>query len=419
MKKYQTLEEASQAARRLEIKTVKEYQRRYKEDPRLPFAPHLIYPQEWTNWRDFAGPVFYESFIEVTIAAQKLKCKSVIEYQTRYIEDPKLPCTPHRIYPQEWTNWNDFLGKGRERRKCFYSTLKEASQAVKKLNIKSSYEYKQRYKEDKKLPCNPYANYKSEWTNWFDFLGTSKPKSKKYQTLEEASKAATALGIRTCEYNYRYSEDPMLPVAPQVTYKDKGWISWSVYLNTHLLPRLDGTRMYETIEEASKATIALGIKTCTEYKQNYKKDPRLWRNPELKYLDWDCWPTFLNNGRKANTTKSKAYATYSEASAAATAMGITSRAEYRARYKDDPKLVYLPESLYSNEWKGFHTFLSIKRKIYPTIEQAGKAARDLGISSREEYSFRYKEDRSLPSIPSAFYKPKWKGWDKFLGKKCK
>lgn len=46
---YPTWEEASKAARALGIKSAVEYAMRYKEDPRLPSAPGLKYPQDWVK----------------------------------------------------------------------------------------------------------------------------------------------------------------------------------------------------------------------------------------------------------------------------------------------------------------------------------------------------------------------------------
>ncbi|SFP97057.1 integrase repeat-containing protein, partial [Enterovibrio norvegicus] len=47
--KYSDIKSASEAARRLKIASRKEYQARYKEDPRLPSYPDRTYKKEWTG----------------------------------------------------------------------------------------------------------------------------------------------------------------------------------------------------------------------------------------------------------------------------------------------------------------------------------------------------------------------------------
>jgi len=52
--KYKTIQEASQATQRLSIFTSREYENRYKEDPKLPSHPRRVY-SEWKGWSDFLG----------------------------------------------------------------------------------------------------------------------------------------------------------------------------------------------------------------------------------------------------------------------------------------------------------------------------------------------------------------------------
>jgi len=53
---YSTYEEASQAAQKLGIKLKTEYERRYKEDSRLPSTPNRTYKDSgWINWLVFLG----------------------------------------------------------------------------------------------------------------------------------------------------------------------------------------------------------------------------------------------------------------------------------------------------------------------------------------------------------------------------
>ncbi|NRB43078.1 MAG: hypothetical protein HRU20_32195, partial [Pseudomonadales bacterium] len=110
---------------------------------------------------------------------------------------------------------------------------------------------------------------------------------KNFYTYGEASKAAMALGITTSRaYKKRYNEDPKLPSTPKSSYKDD-WENWPVFLDGEI-------KEFYTYGEASKAAMALGITTYTEYKKRYKEDPKLPSTPEYSYKDdWENWPVFL------------------------------------------------------------------------------------------------------------------------------
>lgn len=179
---YPTLTEASAAVERLGIKTYKEYvgkdgrKPRYKEDPRLPCSPQDIYT-DWVDWETFFGTKPYETLAEASIAARKLGIKTREEYmqngsKPRYKEDPRLLSNPNTFYA-DWVDWETYLGTKQ------YATLAEASAAARKLGIKTSAEYngknknKPRYKEDPKLPSSPRTFYE-DWAGWPAFLGPKK-----------------------------------------------------------------------------------------------------------------------------------------------------------------------------------------------------------------------------------------------------
>ncbi|WP_010650518.1 integrase repeat-containing protein, partial [Vibrio campbellii] len=94
--------------------------------------------------------------------------------------------------------------------KKFYKTINHASEAAIGLGIQSQLEYKQRYKEDERLPSNPNQIYAADWVDWFSFL--DKEKRSWYSTYAEASEAAIGLDIQSQpEYKLRYKEDERLP----------------------------------------------------------------------------------------------------------------------------------------------------------------------------------------------------------------
>jgi superfamily II DNA or RNA helicase len=117
---YSTYEEAQLAVQRLGIRTLNEYIKRYKEDPLLPSNLSSIYKKKgWIDSYNFFGTkrkhskkIFYPTYEEAQEAVQKLEIRTMSDYQFRYKEDPLLPSNPNSIYNNKgWVSWYHFLGK--------------------------------------------------------------------------------------------------------------------------------------------------------------------------------------------------------------------------------------------------------------------------------------------------------------------
>ncbi|AZG34806.1 gamma-mobile-trio integrase GmtZ [Shewanella psychromarinicola] len=417
---YSTIEDASKAAIKRGIKTRKEYLERYKEDPKLPRVPDHTYSDEWESFGGLCGFLdkevisFYRAIEEASEAVIKLGIKTGTEYSERYKEDPKLPSEPSRYYGVEWTNfesWDGFLG----REPIFYNTIEEASKAVIKLRIKSITEYRERYKEDPNLPSNPNKTYSDDWNTlggWYSFFGKEAPDY--YNTVEEASQAAIKLGFQgSDEYKQGYKEDPKLPSNPNNTYSD----DWNSFGGWYSFLGKVGPDFYNTFEEASKAVIKLGFQSSDEYKQGYKEDPRLPSTPQRTYSDhWNIlggWYGYLDKEAP------DLYRTLEEASEAAINLGIMSATEYKKRYKEDPRLTFNPNIIYSDDWDNIGNWVGFLGKepkdFYRTIEEASRATIKLGLVNAHEYRKRYKEDPRLPLKPSELYSDDWKGFGRWRG----
>ncbi|MGZ3814830.1 MAG: VPA1269 family protein, partial [Mucilaginibacter sp.] len=219
--------DAQRAVQKLEIKTITEYQTRYKEDPQLPSSPERTYASDWTRWADYLGkkPPFYNTLAEAKTATQKLEIKTVTEYQTRYKEDPKLPFAPNSTYANDWSSWADYLIP------THIDSLIKAKTVVQVARIRSAKEYATRYKTlNAFLPRHPDRVYREEWVNWYDFLGIP---SKKFYTYKEASDLVKDKGLTT-QFQYdRYrkdSGDSRLYNNPADHYDE--WINWYVFFGT-------------------------------------------------------------------------------------------------------------------------------------------------------------------------------------------
>jgi superfamily II DNA or RNA helicase len=98
---YPTWQKASVAAIALRISSMSEYGRRYKEDERLPSDPSDFY-SDFPDWYVFFGKTAkkpYPTWQEASAAAIALGISSTPKYKLRYKEDERLPSAPHRSYP--------------------------------------------------------------------------------------------------------------------------------------------------------------------------------------------------------------------------------------------------------------------------------------------------------------------------------
>jgi len=243
---------------------------------------------------------FYPTWQEASAASIELGIKSAKEYPDRYREDIRLPAAPHSFY-QDFPGYPEFFGRERIRRNSFYPTWQKASAAAMKKGITSRREYDKQYRADSQLPSRPHKEY-SDFPGWGTFLDTGKEMragNGVYSTSAQASRAAKALGLsKESEYKLGYKKNPKLPSSPERKYKD--FPGWPKFLGTvGIITRKSvfgrrGVPMYATWQQASKAAKKLGISNGKEYRRGaYKKDPKLPSSPFTKYLDFPGWEKFF------------------------------------------------------------------------------------------------------------------------------
>ncbi|MDP3799917.1 MAG: DEAD/DEAH box helicase family protein [bacterium] len=161
---------------------------------------------------------FYATWQEASRAVIRMKISGMIEYKTRYKEDSRLPSSPQQLY-QDFPIFSKFFGREPLHRFEFYPTLQEAGVAASCLGITSGPEYRERYKEDPKLPSNPNHIYE-DFPSWKKFLNVRNW----YSSWSEAQKAIKALGITSREeYNKNYRKDPKLPSNIYFYKEFRGW----------------------------------------------------------------------------------------------------------------------------------------------------------------------------------------------------
>lgn len=410
-KRYASYAEAQAAAQTLGFKSISDYRERYGNHIGLPSNPDKSYAGAgWSSWYDFLGIKkndLYKTYEDAQVAVQILGIKNAQDYRKRFKQDPKLPNQPFYYYKNSgWTDWYKFLSKEKP---TLYTTYTEAQLAAKKLCIESMRDYKARHNLDGKLPANPHKYYlEGGWTDWYDYLGISR--ATVYATYTEAQAAARTLGITGCdEYYARYRRDPLLRRHPEVVYALSGWESWYAFLGNE---RRD---LFPSYNEAQAAVQAMRFANRDDYQRRYFEHPRLPSNPNQSYAGtgWTDWHDFLGK------EKAPFYATYIDAQSAAQVLGITNVVDYRTRYRDDPMLPINPQHFYADAgWVDWYSFLGKeKRDFYPGYAEAEFASQAMGIKTIHEYKKYYRLDAMLPANPSRVYADTgWVNWYTFLGK---
>jgi hypothetical protein len=97
---------------------------------------------------------------------------------------------------------------------------------------------------------------------------------------------------------------------------------------------------------------------------------------------------------------------------AAQKLGIKCQGEYYSRYREDPLLHSGPHRFYT-DFPGYKIFLGVD--YYPNWIDAASVVRVMGLKTKRDYAARYKEDMRLNSAPHQHYLD-FPGWKKFLGK---
>jgi hypothetical protein len=369
LNKYKNYEQTRIATNKLGIMGWHEYYKRYHEDPKLHSQPNRLYLEEYQAKGGalyfFTGkvkPEFYKTYSEAREATNSLGIMSEIEYKLRYKEDAKLPSAPHEVYKDEYLPNGGatffFLGA---QKTALYDKYEDARNATHALGIKSQKEYFARYKEDPKLPSHPWVKFTQEYISDGGadsfFVCTPKP----YKTAEQTYAAIKKLGISSyTEYFRRYKEDPKLPSSPwtrfRVTINNEN-LAFDPFPNApkrknlcNLRRRKSSLSLYETFEQAKLASKKLGILSSYEYRKKYKQDSRLPSVPNMYYKDCPSNPNNENFFRVAAETF---YETYDEARIATQNLGIKSRNQYKRDYKVDPKLP-------SNPWIKYRDVFQVR-----------------------------------------------------------
>ena len=249
----------------------------------------------------------YLSFEEARLLLISKKFKSQsdwISYCKSGKKPNKIPADLYKIYKNDkrWKGLSHFLNL----KNVSYEILsfKEAKSFVRKLNLNTWDDWREYAKSGKPsfLPSNPDKSYKgSGWINMNDFLGNDKASREDFMPFVEARKFVQGLNFKSlAEYKKYIKEEKInLPVAPNLVYKNKGYMGAYDFLGkrppiSNRVKKLN----FLSFEEAKKFVRSKNFQKIEEwisFKNSAKYPDFLPKAPNQKYKNdgWKGLTSFL------------------------------------------------------------------------------------------------------------------------------
>jgi superfamily II DNA or RNA helicase len=447
-REYWPFEKAREYARKLGLKTRKEwleYCRSGKKPPLIPRNPAGPYKEQWKGWGDWLGTGTTASYLreywpfeKAREYARKLGLKTRkewLEYCRSGKKHQSVPVYPDSAYEKEWQSWGEWLGTGttasylRE-----YWPFEKAREYARKLKLRSQKEwaaYAKSGEKPKEIPANPRAVYSREWKNMGEWLGTGTiaPQLIEHWSFNKAREYARKLGLKTrkewLEYCRSSKKHQSVPVYPDSAYKEQ-WKGWGDWLGTDRVATQ--LREYWPFEKARAYAQELKLRSqeeWNEYCNSGKKPPSIPNNPAGPYKkQWKGWGDWLGTGTIAPSQRE--YWPFEKAREYARKLGLKSREEWDAyaKSKERPqKMPRRPDAVYKKQWKSWGDWLGTGT-IAPSLmeflpyEQARAHVHKLGIKSQGEwvkYCNSGKRPPRIPAWPAKTYKDEWIDWYDWLG----
>ena len=228
--------------------------------------------------------------------ARKLKLKSQKEWYDYCKSGNKPDDIPQDVgnkYKNNgWNGFGDFLGNGNvATRTAVYLSFNECRKFVLNLDILSQMKWQEYCASGNKpnnIPATPWVVYKKEWQGMGDFFGTGR--SRNFRPFQEAKKFASSLGLKNRAEWMKYctsgNKPDDIPRSPRDVYKEE-FIGWGYFLGTGNIKSSD--RQYRSYNEAKKFASSLGLKNRTEWDQycvSGNKPDDIPSTPWTVYKEW-------------------------------------------------------------------------------------------------------------------------------------
>lgn len=413
--KWRPFEEAREFVRNLGLKSSTEWQLYCKnklEDKELkpidiPSSPNTVYRfSGWNGIKDWLGTtndLKYLPFEEAREFVRNLGLKNTREWQ-RYcagkmkkmgIKPDNIPRDPEYRYRKDgWINYKDWLKKGLRQ-------FDAAKEFVKTLNLKHRKEWNEYCKgnmlhlpkKPNDIPRDPDLRYRKDWNGWNDWLSSNEMREfgliKEWRPFKEAREYVRNLGLKTTLEWKKYHKGELenhepkptdIPTAPDVVYKDNGWVDYGDWLGTGRKRR--GTNLTEdtwlSYQEAREFVHSLKLTSSTQWQEYIhnkmenlpKKLNNIPKQPWYVYknkgwIDWDDWLGESLNRKKR--TRVKNALSFEEAREFVRNLRLKNYKEWNAYKKNelvgfDPipdNIPKSPNTFYKEEWNGIKDWLGI------------------------------------------------------------
>jgi hypothetical protein len=158
----------------------------------IPYDPDRHYA-EFAGWPDLLGDSYvvkdmkarfnYLSYDEVSAMARATGVTTKAQYDAwrKTVDSTRIPWSPSREYPEQWSSWSAFLQSGKPvRNRPEWMPFEEARQIARNSGVKSKGHWGRYVRETAavNMPSSPEASYSEAWVSWPDWLGTAPGKAK-------------------------------------------------------------------------------------------------------------------------------------------------------------------------------------------------------------------------------------------------
>ena len=232
-----SFEEAREFAHSLNLNSEREWFEYCKSGDKpnnIPTNVRYVYRDKgYISCADFLNLNDWLPFEEARKFAHSLNLKGTkewFEYCKSGDKPNNIPNYPNETYLNKgWKSWGNFLGDGYKKWLPF-EEAREFAHSLNLKNIEKWFEYCKSGDKPNNIPKTPYDVYKNQWISWDDFLNLTSQ-----LLFEEAREFVHSLNLNSerewFEYCKSGDKPNNIPSYPYEQYKNKGWVSWSDFLN--------------------------------------------------------------------------------------------------------------------------------------------------------------------------------------------
>ena len=368
-KEFKNFEDAIKFVRGLGIKTKDDWLNYCKSGNKpddMPSSIEIFYKDKgWNGWGDFTGTgrqrqIDFHSYVDASKIVKKLGIKSGSDWK-KYCKSgnrpDNIPINPDQSYKNKgWISWSDFLGS--KHRRGSFRSFKKAKIFTKSLKLNSRIDWNTYCKSDNRpddVPFAPNIVYKNKgWISWSDWLGTGRQRQIDFDSYVNVKKFVRGLGIKTrfdwLNYCKSGKKPKDIPNWPDSVYKNKGWISWSDFFGSENVRSMN----HWSFESSKDFVIRLGLKNQKDwftYCKSGNKPDNIPTNPERRYKkEWKGMGDWLGTGRISDQERSKNFLSFSDAKTVVQKLATKYNLKTNADWNKAVKDGLIPDTIPASPW---------------------------------------------------------------------